>query len=537
MSGDGPRRGVVATSHPLASQAGAALLRAGGNAIDAAAAVQFALNVVEPLASGIGGGAFSLIRLADGELVVLDSRERAPAAVSADLFLGPDGTPIPRAERSASGRAVAVPGTLAGIVAMLERWGSRSLATTLQPAIELAESALPISSWIVPRLRQHRTKLETDPAAAAIFLPGGRLLAEGDRLAQPDLARAFRTIAERGPDVFYHGEIARSIVAAVQARGGCLNLVDLDAYRLAWRTPLAGTYRGLEVQTMPPPGAGVALLEALALLERFDLKDLGVLTGPRLHLELQAMRLALLDRAAYLADPSYARVPVQALLGDAYLAARRQLLRPDSLGPEPRAGRPTGSRERSSEPPAPEAGQTTHFVVVDHWGNLVCCTGTIEEFFGSGIVVPGYGFLLNNEMTDFEPRPGHPNQIRLGARPASSMVPTLVMREDRPWLALGSPGGQTIVTAVLEVLLRAIDDGLPIQAAVELPRVFPSRYPGLTWEAGLPSGTLDHLQSFGHRPADAPTTIGSVQAVMFGPGGPIGAADSRRDPAVVYVDP
>src|SRR5205823_1656462 len=256
-------RGVVAASHPLAAEAGAEMLRAGGNAIDAAAAVQLALNVAEPLASGIGGGAFSLIHLASGEMLALDSRERAPAGATADQFLGADGQPIPWEEQCASGKAVGVPGTLMGLDLALGRWGRLPLARVLRPAIELAEGGLPVSAFMARRLEPQVAKLARDTASAAIFLPGGRPLQAGDLLVQPDLARSLRLIAEQGPDVFYRGEIGEAMVAAVRARGGSMTPDDLAAYRVEQREPLYGKYRGHEIASMPPPGAGVTLLEML----------------------------------------------------------------------------------------------------------------------------------------------------------------------------------------------------------------------------------------------------------------------------------
>jgi gamma-glutamyltranspeptidase/glutathione hydrolase len=516
--------GIVAASHPLAAEAGAEMLRAGGNAVDAAAAVQFALNVAEPLASGIGGGAFELIQLASGETFVLDSRERAPAAATADQFLGRDGLPLDEDMRCASGLAVGVPGTLMGQAVALSHWGSLPLARTLQPAIALTEEGVPVSVFMARRLEQHRAKLRLDPASAELYLPDGEPLRAGDRLVQADLGRAFRLIAEGGPDAFYRGEIGPALVAAVRARGGRLTPADLASYQAERREPLSGSYRGYKVATMPPPGAGFALLQALRLLEPFDLAGLGQLSTARAHREVQVMRLALADRAAFLADPHVASVPVSDLLDEEYLTERCRLIVDGPLAGEPPVGEP-----------GREGGETTHFTVLDRWGNLVSCTSTLEDFFGCGITVPGYGFLLNNEMTDFAAEPGHANEIRPFARPASSMLPTLVLRGEEPLLALGSPGGPTIVTAVLQVLLRVIDDRMPLQAAIDAPRFFASRYPRVTWEEGVPEETLAGLRELGHRPASRPTTIGSVQAVMFEPGGPVGAADPRREPAVVIV--
>jgi gamma-glutamyltranspeptidase/glutathione hydrolase len=553
-----PGRGLVSTSHRLASEAGAEILRLGGNAVDAAAAVQFALNVVEPVASGIGGGGFSLVRLAQvdtarqaiqqaqagaqGRLFVLDSRERAPAAASADQFLGPDGAPIPPHERETGGNAVGVPGVLMGHAVAVQRWGRLSLARTLEPAIQLAERGVPVDAFLARRLQANLGLVGTNSATAAIFLPDGRPLVEGDWLNQLDLARTFRLIAEHGPDVFYRGDIAKALAETVQSHGGRMTVDDLASYGVEFREPLYGTYRGLEIATMPPPGAGVSLLQMLGLLEHFDLASLARLGPARAHLELQAMRLALADRAAYLADPGYAPVPVDELLDRNYLAARRTLIELERLGADPAAGTPSGPAfSHDAATPAislAENGQTTHFVVVDGWSNLVCCSTTIESWFGTGITVPGYGFLLNNELTDFDPNPGSANQARPFARPASSMVPTLILREGQPLLALGSPGGPTIVGAVLQVILSVIDDGLSLQAAIEAPRFFAKDYPRMTWEQGLPQETLAGLVELGHQPADEPAIIGCVQAAMRDPASEqwTAAADPRRDGAVIVVE-
>ena len=322
-----------------------------------------------------------------------------------------------------------------------------------------------------------------------------------------------------------------------------MTLSDLSSYQVELREPLEGHYRGYRVASMPPPGAGLTLLQILGLLEVFDLGGLGPLTTTRAHLELQAMRLALVDRARYLADPRFTHVPVSALLDARYLAERRDLIAARSLGPDPEPGTPDSLDGPAPAPPgwagdSVERGQTTHFVVVDGWGNLVCTTATIESWFGTGMTVPGYGFLLNNELTDFDAWPGGANQVRPLARPASSMAPTLLLHEDRPWLALGSPGGPTIAAAILQVLLRLVEDRLSLNEAVHSPRFFAKRHPGFSWEEGLPQQTLDRLAALGHEPAARPTTIGAVQAIMLDPetGQPTGLADQRRDPAVVVVD-
>jgi gamma-glutamyltranspeptidase/glutathione hydrolase len=338
--------------------------------------------------------------------------------------------------------------------------------------------------------------------------------------------------------VFSRGEIARALVEVVADRGGRLTLDDLAAYRVELRRPLLGTYRRYQVATMPPPGSGVTLLHLPGLAERLDLASLPPISAQRLHLELQAMRLALVDRAEVVGDPAHTPVRLDRLVEPAYLAGRRALILPHSLGPAPAPGSPRPDHTDPSQANAAhrESGETTHFVVVDRWGNLVSCTSTIEQFFGSGITVPGFGILLNNELADFDALPGGPNQVRPRARPASSMVPTLLLRDGRPFFTLGSPGGPTIVTAVFQVLTRLVDDRRSLAQAIELPRVFASRYPRFTWEEGVPAEVLADLRSLGHQPASHARPIGSVQAVLFDERGqPTGAADPRRDGAVIEV--
>jgi gamma-glutamyltranspeptidase/glutathione hydrolase len=445
---------------------------------------------------------------------------------------------LPWEQRCTSGLAVGTPGTVAGLAHALERWGSLGLALALQPAIRLAESDQPASRFLTSRLgEEYEAKLRLDPDAARTFLPNGKPLGEGQPLRQPGLARALRLLAELGPSVFYEGEVGAALISAVQARGGKIQQADLASYRPVVRKPLEGRFLGYELLTMPPPGAGVALLQLLALLEPLQPASRGRLTAERAHLELQAMRLALLDRAAYLGDPAFDPVPIAGLLDPHYLAARRMLISAGPLQQAPAAGSPKGGSRPATQ--AAERGETTHFVAADRWGNLVSCTGTLEDFYGSGIVVPGYGFLLNNELTDFATQPGGANRVRPGARPASSMVPTLVTRGGDPWLALGSPGGPTIVTAVAQVLLGVLADDLPLQVAVDAPRYFARpAFPRFTWERGLPSETLSGLEALGHQPSDRPTTIGSVQALLRDEhtGRWIGAADARRHGTVVEVD-
>lgn len=569
--------GVVAVSHPAAAAAGARMLAAGGNAIDAAAAVQFALNVVEPQSSGIGGGGFMLVHLAKtGETFFVDSRERAPAAASADMF-APDGRPMAFPLASTSGIAVGVPGTLRGIDTALTRWGTMRLADALAPAIELAERGFRVNRFLAADIANDGGRTRIHPATAAIFHPNGVPLAEGDWLVQRDLARTFRLIAAKGPDAFYRGALARAIVQAQRgarselgaAGTGRMTLADLRDYRVAVRQPLVGRYRGWTLATMPPPSSGgLTVLQMLGLLERLPIGDAsqgyGFGSPKTLHVMIEAMRLGFADRAAWIGDDDAVPVPRDGLLHPEYLAARAALIRPDRRMDTPQAGDPLpwekapAPRTKASRARA-ESPHTTHFSIVDRWGNVVSYTSTIEYTWGSGITVPGYGFLLNNELTDFnfvpahDPAAGNPgaNDVAPGKRPRSSMAPMLLFKDGRPVAAYGSPGGATIINSVFNVTLNLIDHGMSLQQAIDAPRISVTHAAGVvSCEGGahfmqprLEVGAQDALRVLGHAlPGEAGTdgcneTIGSAQAVAtdLATGAHHGAADPRREGTVIRV--
>ena len=568
--------GVVSVSHPAAAAAGARMLAQGGNAIDAAAAVQFALNVVEPQASGIGGGGFMMIHLArTGETFIVDSRERAPAAASADMF-APDGLPMPFLQASTSGLAVGVPGTLRGVDTALRRWGTRKLADTLAPAIELAERGFRVNRFLAADIVNDAGRTQIHPETAAIFRPGGVPLAEGDWLVQPDLAKTLKHIAAGGPDAFYRGPLARAIIKAQQRTRselgedgmGRMTVDDLGNYQVAIRKPLIGHYRGWTLASMPPPSSGgLTLLQMLALLERFPLGDAaqgyGFGSPKTLHAMAEAMRLAFADRALWIGDDDAAPIPRQGLLHPGYLATRANLIKADRRMDTPQAGDPLpwdSSAARPKPSPAnPESPHTTHFSIVDRWGNVVSYTSTIEFTWGSGITVPGYGFLLNNELTDFNFLPaadaaeGDPgaNDVAPYKRPRSSMAPVLLFKEGKPVAAYGSPGGASIINSVLNVTLNLIDHGMSLQQAIDAPRLSVTHATGrISCEGGhefmqpaFTVATQNVLRESGH-PGLGETgaegcreAIGSVQAIATEPmkGTHRGAADLRREGTVIQV--
>lgn len=569
--------GVVAVSHPAAAAAGARMLAQGGNAIDAAAAVQFALNVVEPQSSGIGGGSFMLIHLAKtGETVIVDSRERAPAAARADMF-APDGLPMPFIQASTSGLAVGVPGTLRGVDTALRRWGTMKLAKTLAPAIELAEHGFRVNRFLAEDIAHDDGRTQFQPETAAIFRPGGVPLVEGDWLVQPDLAKTLKLIAAKGPHVFYRGPMARAIVKAQQrtrselgaASRGRMTLADLTRYQVAIRQPLIGHYRGWTLAGMPPPSSGgLTPFQMLKLLERFPLGDATQGYGfgsPRtLHVMIEAMRLAFADRAVWIGDDDAVPVPKLGLLHPGYLATRTALINPDRRMNTPQAGDPqpwdtsAATRAKPSRT-RQESPHTTHFSIVDRWGNVVSVTSTIEYTWGSGITVPGYGFLLNNELTDFNYVPGadaatgNPgaNDVAPAKRPRSSMAPTLLLKDGKPVAAFGSPGGSSIINSVLNVTLNLIDHGMTPQQAIDAPRLSVTQATGqVNCEGGVSYmqprfsvATQDALRTLGHiglggaGTEGCQQTIGSVQAVFIDltTGSHRGAADPRREGTVIEV--
>lgn len=573
--------GLVSASHPLAAEAGALVLARGGNAVDAAATVQFVLNVVEPQYSGIGGGFFMLAYFArSGESIALDARERAPAAASPAMFrfsnVGPDDR---FAVASTSGISVGVPGTLLGIATALQRWGTITLAEALAPAIELAESGFPINSHLAANIASSDSRTSLQAETAAIFRPNGSPLKAGETLRQPDLAATFRLIAQQGTDVFYRGEIASAIVRAQQrsrtpiaSEGvGRIVLDDLTRYQVAIRRPLRGSYRGLEVITMPPPSSGgVALLQALGMLERFPLgepdKGFGLGSVATMHVTIESLRIAFADRAFWLGDPDLFDIPVGALLDPAYVRSRGAPIDRDRRLPTPSPGGPKSYPHARSNTPLPFAqsesvergGHTTHFTIVDRLGNVVAVTSTIEETWGSGITVPGYGFLLNNELTDFNLEPvadDHPERANPGAndaagnkRPRSSMTPTLLLRNGKPLAAYGSPGGATIIGTILQTTLNLVDHRLLMQPAIDAPRIaVTSAGGGVRCEGPAaflkPKITIvaqDGLRRLGHPGLGADgtdacnATIGSVQGALLDPasGRQYGGADLRREGTV-----
>ena len=566
--------GVVTTTEALAAEAGAEMLRKGGNAIDAAAAVQFALNVVEPQSSGIGGGGFMMVYLArERKVIVLDSRETAPAAATANMFESQSSFSI----RSTSGYAVGVPGTALGVSTALKKWGTMSLAETLAPAIDLAENGFRVSSRLAEAVLSSRLASDPgDPAydeARNVFVPGGTPLEAGDLLVQPDLAKTFRLMANQGVSAFYTGPVAQAIIDTQRNTrlenpegGGRMQLSDLLNYKVAFRKPVEDNYRGFRIVSMPPPSSGgLTVIGILKLMERFPIGDesqgFGFGSKRTVNVAIEAMRIAFADRAVWMGDEDFVDVPGDGLLSDPYIALRSALIDPDSrqsdvMADDPRPfDMPPHPRRhvRAAKLADVEGVNTTHFSIVDRFGNIVTYTSTIESSWGTGLMVPGYGFLLNNELTDFNSTPAFnpdpaafnpgANDVAPGKRPRSSMAPTMVFNNNRPLVALGSPGGSTIIDTVLLTLTNLIDHEMPIQEAIDAPRYAQTSANGTTGlELGFDDDVLDELRDLGHvfRDPSFPGIVGdaqgSVQAVLLDRlGQQYGAADKRRIGAVISV--
>ncbi len=526
-------RAALSTVSPEATKVGLGILAAGGNAIDAAVAVSFALAVSHPSAGNIGGGGFLVYYdAASGDVWTLDYREVAPAAATRTMYLGEDGNPKPEAS-TVGPLASGVPGSVAGLAEAHARFGSTAWRALVEPAVALATDGFvwrPVDAAHLEEAQKNR-RIDRFPATAALLFPNGQPPAVGDVIKQPELARTLRRIAEGGPREFYEGTTAKLIVEAMRRDGGIISARDLREYRPIWRAPIRIDYGEYRIFTMAPPSAGgVLLAEMLQILKPYALREFGFQTPAYLHLLAETERRAYLDRLVYVGDPASTRIPYAALFSDARAAQWRSSIALD---------RATPTQSLAEQAQALEPRETTHFSVVDASGNIASVTTTINTFFGNGFLVPEAGFFLNNEMDDFTTAPGTPtafglvqgeaNAIQPGKKMASSMTPTIVFRGAAPFLVLGSPGGGTIPTTVLQVFLNVTTFGMPIGQAVAAPRFHHQAWPDeIRWERGrAPVELLDALNRMGHATKEV-DPIGDVHAILFKDGRIHVAADPRR---------
>ena len=525
------KNGMVASEQGLATQVGLDILKQGGNAIDAAVAVGFALAVVLPNAGNIGGGGFMVLHDdKTGKDVAIDFREIAPAKASRDMYLDSQGNVIDGKSlftHDASG----VPGTVAGMEYALKKWGTMPLSKVLEPAIKLADKGFIVSDVLAQTLKEEKSTLGKWSASKAIFFKNGEPLKSGDLLVQKDLAKSLRLIAKQGAKAFYQGEIATKIAKEMQSQGGTMTLEDLKAYKVVERQPIIGDYRGYKVVTMPPPSSGgVHLIEILNMLEHYPIKEDGVNSAKNIHHMAESMKLAYADRSEYLGDPDFVKIPVTGLTSKAYANERVKTIDDNKAR--------LSSTIKPGKPQPYESDQTTHFSVMDKAGNAVAVTYTLNLNFGSGIVAAGTGILLNNEMDDFSVKPGVPNAfglvggtanaIEAKKRPLSSMTPTIVMKNNKPWLVTGSPGGARIITTVLQSVVNTIDHEMNPAEAIITPRVHHQWLPDeLRVEAGISPDTIKLLQDKGHKVVTK-APMGRIQIIQADDSGFYGYSDPRN---------
>ncbi|HUD31388.1 MAG TPA: gamma-glutamyltransferase, partial [Variovorax sp.] len=473
--------GMVVTAQQLATRVGVDVLRRGGNAIDSAVAVGYALAVVYPAAGNLGGGGFMTAQLADGRKTFLDFREKAPLAATPDMYLDKDGNVIKGL--STNGHlAVGVPGTVSGLELARERYGTMSRAALIAPAIALADKGFTLDQGDIDMLATATADFRKDADSGAIFLNKGEPFAVGQKLVQKDLARTLRAISRQGPDGFYKGKVGAAIVASSQAGKGIITQADLDQYRTRELAPVECDYRGHRVISAPPPSSGgVVICEMLNILEGYPLKDLGFRSAQSVHYQIEAMRHAYVDRNSYLGDPDFVKNPLDRLLDKGYAEKVRAVIDPNKAGV---------SRDIKPGVAPHEGSNTTHYSITDKWGNAVSVTYTLNDWFGAKVMASGTGVLLNNEMDDFTAKIGVPNLYGLvqgeanaiapGKRPLSSMSPTIVSKDGAPVFVVGTPGGSRIITAVLHTILNVVDYGMNVQEAVDAPRFHQQWLPDVT---------------------------------------------------------
>lgn len=526
-------QGMVATSHTLASEIALQVLKDGGNAIDAAVTAGFALAVTQPRSGNIGGGGFLLYAPGDGTAPeAIDYRETAPAAASETMFQDEDGNVINERSRF-SHKAAGVPGTVAGLALALERHGTLSLEQALAPAIRLAREGFVVPQRFTEGLEQARDRLQRWPASKATFYKeDGTAPQPGEVFTQPELADTLQRIADNGTKGFYEGETARLIIEEMQHNEGLITLEDLKHYQPAIREPVHGNYRGHDIYSMSPPSSGgTHIVQILNILEHYPIDDMGHNSADTIHHMAEAMKLAYADRSEYLGDTDYVDVPLNGLTSKDYAAELSETINPKKARPS--------TDIKPGEPARWESPETTHFSVVDRWGNAVSNTYTINFSYGSGITVAGAGFLLNNEMDDFSAKPGVPNaygliggeanKIEPGKRMLSSMSPTIVQKNGRNFLVTGSPGGSRIITTTLQVIMNVIDHNMNIQSAVSAPRIHHQWLPDeIRMEQGVSPDTVGLLEARGHKVTTS-RAMGAIQSIMIDEDGTLyGGADPRR---------
>jgi gamma-glutamyltranspeptidase/glutathione hydrolase len=522
-------RGMVVTNHPLASAAGAQILLAGGNAIDAAVASLFALTVAEPMMVGILGGGLSHIRLADGRHIVIDNLSTAPGKATAEMYeclsdeIGKQRDTRDR-ENVVGAKAVAVPGALKGWCEALARFGTLTLADVLQPAIGLAERGFVVTPYLSNCITDNAADLARDRGLAAMLLPGGQPLQPGMRLVQSDYAASLKLIAAEGPNALYGGKLGRALTDYMAANGGLIDQADLANYQIELREPIRGSYRGYEIIGPPPPSSsGVHVAQMLNILEGYDIGALGFGSTDAVHLLAEALKIAFADRAVATADPAFVKVPVAKLIDKAYADERRALI---EMGQ---------AKSWTAGLSGGESADTTHVTVADAMGNVVSATQTINGLFGACVQIPGTGMIANNYMFNFDPHPGRALSIAPGKRVFTSMAPMMAVKDGRLAFALGLPGALRIFPSALQAIVNLIDHRMSLQEAVEAPRVW-TEGGVLELEEAIPEAVAQALIARGHKVVRSPRVAGGMNAIAFNPDGTLtGAACWRADGTPVAI--
>lgn len=521
------KNGVVAAANPEASKIGVEVMKKGGNAVDAAVATAFAISVFEPNASGIGGGGFMLIRMAKtGKTVVIDYREKAPAKATPDMFVLDENGKVVNDEITVGGKASGVPGTVAGLLTALEKYGTMKRADVMAPAIKHAGEGIIVSKNLEGIIQDNYEKLVKFDAASEVYLKDGLPYEAGDRLVNKDLAATLTKISKEGKKAFYEGEIAKKIADEVQKQGGLMTVEDLKNYTIEEREPVVGKYRDYTIISCPPASSGgTHIVQLLNMVENYDLKAMGDNTPESWHIWAESMKQAFADRAEYMGDTAYVKVPLKGLTSKEYAKEVVKKIDLEKAGKDIKIG----------DPSKYESGSTTHFSVMDKDGNMVAVTQTINYFFGSGVVVPGTGIMMNNEMDDFVPQKNMKNSIEGGKRPLSSMSPTLVLDpKNRPLMTIGSPGATRIIPAVALTISNVIDHGMTLQEAINAPRIAQFQSGKLNAEGRMSFESYNKLQEMGHEINMRGTYdnyFGGVQGVMMDYDTKTlqGGADPRRD--------
>jgi gamma-glutamyltranspeptidase / glutathione hydrolase len=532
---------MVVAQEPIAADVGLSVLKGGGNAVDAAIAVGFALAVTHPYAGNLGGGGFMLVRLADGRTDFLDFRECAPGKASRDMYIGADGNPT--RDSIVGWRSAGVPGSVAGFAAASRKFGSKPWGALVAPALKLAKDGFTVSAPFAASLAAPHNNLQLDPESRRIFLRDGNNYRPGETFKQPDLAATLERIAQNGARDFYQGETAKRLAQAMAEHGGLITLDDLKAYKVVERSPLTGQYKGFQVITSPPPSAGgIGILQIMEMLANTTYASDGADSAKAVHYETEAMRRFYADRSQYLGDSDFYTVPVKMLLDPKYLAWRASTIDPDHATPSdaiapglPRAMNAAIPRRSLT---SREGAETTHYNVVDEKGNAVAVTYTLNDAYGNGITAPGLGFLLNDEMDDFSAKPGAPNMFGLvgsdanaiepGKRPLSSMTPTIITKDDKLLMVVGAPGGSRITTGVLEVILNVLDFHLNAQDAVDLPRFHEQWKPDILYlQNGFAPETERALERMGYR-LEPTGGVARVEAIVVNHGTLEGGTESHQ---------